>query len=345
MNKRMYRLLMGVLTALLCLTLLSGTALGADTQTIQVPVQIRQTGQLIEAEEVYTVVLAADETGFPMPDGSTGGKYSTEITGAGRTVMEMRYDRVGVYTYTLYQTPGTTKHCAYDDTVYHMTVYVTATEDGGLETTTVLYGDDGGTKLVQADFVNTYRAGAPAKVTPTVEKIVKAVSGTAPQDTEFTFLLTPVEADMPMPQAETVDPATGAVTMKRTGAGTVSFGEITFDAACVGKTYVYTISEVQGSAQGYTYDTQTYQMMVTVSARDGEIQAEVSYCDTAGNAVEAMTFTNTYEAPAAPSPSPSVSPKPTEMPQTGQLWWPVLALAGIGVLLVLGGVLLKRKKA
>ena len=51
----------------------------------------------------------------------------------------------------------------------------------------------------------------------------------------------------------------------------------------------------------------------------------------------------TPSSPNSPSGSSS-SPSKGVLPQTGQLWWPVPVLCGIGLALIIGGFGLKRKK-
>lgn len=48
----------------------------------------------------------------------------------------------------------------------------------------------------------------------------------------------------------------------------------------------------------------------------------------------ALVIVNTYAAPVTPEP---------DLPQTGQLWWPVPVLAGLGLLLFCGGWMIHRK--
>lgn len=59
------------------------------------------------------------------------------------------------------------------------------------------------------------------------------------------------------------------------------------------------------------------------------------------------------EVPVTPTPQKTPTPPPSTppsiskkvLPQTGQLWWPVPVMCGIGLALVVGGFVLKRKKA
>ena len=76
---------------------------------------------------------------------------------------------------------------------------------------------------------------------------------------------------------------------------------IYFDGNDVGNTYVYKITEVQGSEDGMTYDTNSYEVEVTVTeepdpeAGDGHVHIAA----TANKTPEQLTFTNKYEPTAA----------------------------------------------
>ena len=58
------------------------------------------------------------------------------------------------------------------------------------------------------------------------------------------------------------------------------------------------------------------------------------------------------EVPVTPTPQKTPTPPPSTppsiskkvLPQTGQLWWPVPVMCGLGLALVVGGFVLKRKK-
>lgn len=76
---------------------------------------------------------------------------------------------------------------------------------------------------------------------------------------------------------------------------------INFDGNDVGNTYVYKITEVQGSEDGMTYDTNSYEVEVKVTeepdpeAGDGHVHIAA----TANKTPEQLTFTNKYEPEAA----------------------------------------------
>lgn len=161
-------------------------------------------------------------------------------------------------------------------------------------------------------------------------KKVESRKGAAPADTEFSFILTPEQAEQPMPKTENaqVDPRTGASVVSRKGAGTVSFGTLPFGKQDIGKTYRYTIHEVKGTAQYFTYDVTVYTLSVAIADNgDGEPTATVTMTDDNSKEADRAEFTNIYAPPDKP-----------EIPRTGQLWWPVVALAFFGLLLIILGL-------
>ncbi len=88
------------------------------------------------------VVLTAQNKVSPMPEGSVDGVYCMTVSGEGvKEFPEIQFQRHGVMEYTIHQEPGTHKRGTYDETVYNVTVYVTNAENGGLETTTLIYVD------------------------------------------------------------------------------------------------------------------------------------------------------------------------------------------------------------
>ena len=76
-----------------------------------------------------------------------------------------------------------------------------------------------------------------------------------------------------------------------TGAGTTSIGEIEFKLP---GTYVYELSEVQGSTRGYTYDQTVYTFTYKVKDVNGDLQSELVI--TKGTEeVNTAEFTNVYK--------------------------------------------------
>ncbi len=75
------------------------------------------------------------------------------------------------------------------------------------------------------------------------------------------------------------------------GEGDASFPAITYDKA---DTYKYTVKEVVESAAGFTYDTHTYDVTVTVTDNtdEGKLEAKVAYTEETD---EAVNFVNTFD--------------------------------------------------
>lgn len=167
------RKLLNVFLALVMTVMCSMTmvlpAYAAELPGVSVPVTISLSGTLPYPAEDYTVVLKADDTAYPMPDGAVNGVYFMTITGEDTDNFPMiTYERVGIYTYTVYQVAGTNQKCVYDDTVYVLTVTVSNKMDySGLEATAVLYPDSEGNKQSGAEFGNKYKVELPSDTSKT----------------------------------------------------------------------------------------------------------------------------------------------------------------------------------
>lgn len=148
----------GTVMAVVCMITMSVSAFAAENPKITIPVTVSLSGTLPETAEDFTIKLKADDTSCPMPDGTDGNEYTMTITGeATKELPAITYDKLGVYTYTIYQEAGDNKKCTYDDMVYTLTVYVTNAEDGsGIEAAAVLYPDANGDKQACAEFKNQY---------------------------------------------------------------------------------------------------------------------------------------------------------------------------------------------
>ena len=136
---------------------------------VYVPVKISLSGPLPNPAEEYIVRMEPEDAAYPMPEGTVDGVSSLTITGAAtENFPAIVFDRVGIYTYKLYQLEGTNKRCTYDKTGYFLKVTISNKEDySGLEATAVLYPFDGGEKMLTAEFKNVY-APIPAEPVPVV---------------------------------------------------------------------------------------------------------------------------------------------------------------------------------
>ena len=162
---------LGLVMTVICSLTMVLPADAAELPGVSVPVTISLSGTLPYPAEDYTVVLKADDPAYPMPEGAVDGAYSLIITGEDtENFPTITYDRVGIYTYTVYQVAGTNQKCTYDDTVYSLTVTISNKEDySGLEATAVLYPDSDGGKLPGAGFKNKYKVESSSQSSPDEE--------------------------------------------------------------------------------------------------------------------------------------------------------------------------------
>lgn len=165
--KRWTRVVLSAVTLVMCLMTMALPALAAGEMEVEIPVTVKLTGTKPKPEEEYTIKLESTVTGQPMPTGATGDAFTMTITGADTDSFKIQFDTVGVYYYTITQTPGTNKKCTYDKTVYQVEVYITNNQNmTGLESTVVVYkltdkkDDDGQTDLSKVKeilFTNKYK--------------------------------------------------------------------------------------------------------------------------------------------------------------------------------------------
>ena len=174
MKKRLNVILAMVMAVMCCLTMFT-PAFAAELPEVTIPATVSLTGTRPYPAEAFTVVMKADDASNPMPAGAEGGVYNLTVTGAAtENFPAIVFDKVGVYSYTIYQAEGTNSRCTYDKTVYELTVTVTNKADySGIEATVVLYEGGEGSKLAGVDFANRY----PTERTPEPEITVMTVSG------------------------------------------------------------------------------------------------------------------------------------------------------------------------
>lgn len=153
---------------LIMVLLLSICAATADGVTETMSVSVSTKGTPPATPETYTIRLSA-EGDFPMPAGANGRNYDLKITGAASASFpEISYDRVGIYTYTVKQIPGSTAGVQYDASIFDVKVQVYNNKDmNGFEIATAIRKRGSETKTSVA-FVNIYPV---ERVSKTVSKI------------------------------------------------------------------------------------------------------------------------------------------------------------------------------
>ena len=185
---------------------------------------------------------------------------------------QLRFGKAGTYAYTIVEKNTNVNGVTYDTNSYAVTIEVTD-KGGYLEAATTYYDDN---EVVDAVvFNNTYKAAATSVQLSAIKKIV----GRDLAAEEFEFVL--------------VDEDGNKIYAKNDETGVVLFEEMTYTEA---GTYVYTLSEVEGTISGVTYDETEYQVTVTVEDQlNGYLKATVAYA-TDGEAAEVLEFNNTYKA-------------------------------------------------
>ena len=186
------------------------------------------------------------------------------VTGRGTASFgEISFKKAGTYTFTIKELVDPALQgfgYTFDTAEWTLTVVVIDT-DGVLSVDSHNYtaaGKQNSTE--QASFENSYTAVE----LPYVPMAEKQLTGEAPlTDETFSFSLALVSAD---PAGGAILPANTTATV--TGAGTTSFNAITFRAA---GTYSFTITEVKGNAQGYTYDDSVWTLTVKTKLDNGKL--------------------------------------------------------------------------
>lgn len=167
MKKKVHKLLMLMFVITICFASYSIPVCAAEVLTGRINVKINLTGDYPKNEE-YIIKMKANDVSNPMPTGSEEGIYTLRVTGEGSEVLpEMKFDRVGNYSYTIWQEKGTNKKCTYDNRTYLLTVTVLNAETGeGLDLISTLQENGKTDKLNEIHFDNRYpkKHAAPEEV-------------------------------------------------------------------------------------------------------------------------------------------------------------------------------------
>lgn len=179
--KKWLNVFLALVMSVMCCTTMGWSADAAQLPEVSLPVSVSLSGTLPNPTENFSVVLKSSDMSYPMPEGAEGGVYTMTITGEDReSIPAIVYSRVGLYTYTVYQVPGSNERCSYDDVVYNLVVTVSnKTDYSGLEATAVLYPEEEGDKMSGVEFHNEYQ----------VEDAVKPDTGDTSSLPLYTVLL------------------------------------------------------------------------------------------------------------------------------------------------------------
>ena len=228
----------------------------------------------------------------------------------------IKFTQAGDYRYTLNEvvpegaTPNadgsyTLDGVTYRPAQYTVTAHVVDNHNGTLTVTWDMTNADGDATTT-AEFVNVYNVD-PTTVTFGAAKVLE---GREVAEGEFEFELKDAQGNVVATATNDAD-------------GAVAFEPQTFGDA---GTYEFTISEVQGDAEGVTYDTTVYDVVLTLVDNDkgGLEVTELTY----NGAAALPVFTNTYTEPPAPVEPDEV------IPATGDA-----AVAAVAATVAIGGTL------
>jgi len=182
-------------------------------------------------------------------------------------------------------------------------------------------------------------------IVPSVQKKVEGEN--APKDTEFRFSFKSLDnkyldvfnsKGTVAQGGNVVKQAEDEIIVCTYGEGVAEFGKITF---YLPGDYIYEVREINTGASGYTYDKTAYWCKYTVVLNDARTalvleRAVIKEGDANGKVLyegtEPETFVFGYKNIYGEVPPPS------PLPQTGQIWWPMIVMAAIGIAFISVGV-------
>ena len=329
-NMKRFLIMVLVLVLSMGLFVMPAQAAGDYTPEVTVPVTLNLTGTLPGTPDVFSIQLKADQASFPMPSGAANGVYTLPLNAgldaegkpnasvSGNFVIE--FNRVGIYTYTIYQLSINDEDCYQDETVYNMTVYVTNTAAyDGFETSVAIYkrGENGENVGTKGPAVFNNRYADPVEVPLTA---IKTLDGKTPNDKTFSFRL---KNSLGI-QVERV----------YNDGKKVTFTPLVFDE--IGE-YTYKITEVTGLNRKITYDKSVYTVTIDVTKdENGDYQAEVTYEKDGKDYEGTPRFVNKTKPTGS-------SPVTGDMFRMG-LWVSLLVLSFAGLVILVVFWFKKRKK-
>lgn len=186
------------------------------------------------------------------------------------------YSETGTYVYTVKEEQNSLPGISYDSDIYTITVEVSDADGSGKLTAEKSVKASDGSPVESILFSNGYEP----KATSASIGGIKTLDGNELTEGMFSFKLTSVDG-APMPEGS----SNGVKTVENTASGEFGFGSIEYKKT---GEFKYKVSEVKGSAAGYTYDGNTYDVTVKVTDEGGELKAAVS------KSYEDIKFKNSY---------------------------------------------------
>ena len=209
--------------------------------------------------------LKADEFEFTLTDKDGNVKETVKNDKEGNVKFsELTFTTAGIYTYKITEKAGNISGITYDTKTITATITVTDNGKGTLEST-VVYDDE-------KPFTNKYTPAPATKVKIAGKKVLE---GKTLEAGKYNFALKKTDGSVVQTVTNDVD-------------GNFAFDELTYDENQVG-THKYTISEVEGTETGVTYDKTVREVEVKVEKISAtELKATVS------KEAKDLVFTNKY---------------------------------------------------
>ena len=194
------------------------------------------------------------------------------------------YTKAGTYVYEVFEKDGDANGIAYSTNRARITVVVTVDKAGVLSAAV--------TKVENPIFINTYTSELSYSAAGGLV-ITKTLNGHSMAKGQFAFTVKPQDAA----SAKALGLSEGDNTFMTPAAAdgaTVSIDvlggrDVTFTQADAGKTYSYTVSEKNGGASGYTYDTA--ERTVTIAVTDDSAGKLTATTTVTGGAMGSKTYT------------------------------------------------------
>ena len=139
---------------------LSLTAFAAGTVTASIPVvqEYSEKNKIpSNLNRTFDYQLKAEDSSYPMPSGSSDGKYTFSLTSSASSSLSISFSESGVYKYTLSQVIPSSRisRVTYDEKVYNVTISVKSSS-GGLISDVYISESGSSYKTDSARFVNSY---------------------------------------------------------------------------------------------------------------------------------------------------------------------------------------------
>ena len=211
----------------------------------------------------------------------------SDANGQGHAAIDfgtITYTKAGTYVYEVSEKSGDASGIDYSTNRAKITVVVTVDKAGVLSASVA--------KVENPTFTNTYTSELSYSAAGGLA-ITKTLNGHSMAEGQFAFIVTPQDAA----SAKALGLSEGDNTFMTPAAAdgaTVSIDvlggrDVTFTQADAGKTYSYTVSEKNGGASGYTYDTA--ERTVTIAVTDDSAGKLTATTTVTGGAMGSKTYT------------------------------------------------------